>query len=223
MIADLLHGAITNFEQCIISLWTPGENARRLSSVVTHMQKKKRSIKSTYKKVLFAQSYILKGKPMSEALKDAGYSPTNTTAAWKALHDPAIRRYIVEILKEQQAQLSEMYRADKENIINELIKIAFVDPRRIVRIKGGKLHVVDSDEITNVDAAAIAEISETKKGIRIKFHNKVEALDKLAKILGLYVEKHEHTGKDGEPIKVLFNIPRPNKDDLRPPGDDETG
>ncbi len=188
-------------------------------------EKKKRSEnpRVTFKKVLFAQNYVLRGLPMREALKAAGYSPKNINAAYKALRDPAIRRYIAEILKEQHEQLSEMWQASKENVINELTKIAFADPRRVVRIKDGKLQVVDSDELDNIEAAAIAEVYETKKGLRIKFHSKVEALDKLAKILGLYVEKHEHTGKDGEPIRVLFNIPRPNREELRLPdtGDDE--
>jgi phage terminase small subunit len=108
-------------------------------------------------------------------------------------------------LQEQQEKLGEIYRADKENIINELVKIAFFDPRRVVRIQDGRTRIVDTDEITNVEAAAIAEIAETQQGLRVKFHSKVEALDKLAKILGLYVEKHEHAGKDGGPLKIILS------------------
>lgn len=163
------------------------------------------SVKRTYKKALFAQHYILRGLNIQEALRAAGYSPKNTTTAWKFLRDPAVLRYIQAILQEQQEKLGEIYRADKENIINELIKIAFFDPRRVARIENGKTRIVDTDEITNIEAAAIAEIAETQQGVRIKFHNKVDALDKLARILGLYIEKHEHTGEAGGPLKIILS------------------
>lgn len=168
-------------------------------------RKKNESIKRAYKKFLFAQNYILRGMNVTEALVAAGYSPKSQGEAWKFLRDPTVIRYMQALLQEQQEKLGEIYRADKENIINELVKIAFADTRRIVRVKDGKLQVPDSDEITNIEAAAIAEVSETKKGLRIKFHSKVEALDKLAKILGLYVEKHEHTGKDGSPLNIILS------------------
>lgn len=166
-----------------------------------------------YKKFLFAQNYILRGMNVPEALAAAGYSPKNTTAAWKFLRDPEVLRYMRAILEDQQEKLGEIYRADKENIINELTKIAFFDPRRVARIEDGRVKIVDSDEITNIEAAAIAEMTETNKGLRVKFHSKVDALDKLAKILGLYVEKHEVAGKDGEKFNIVFNIPRPDEEE----------
>lgn len=168
-------------------------------------KKRNESPKRTFKKLLFAQHYILGGMNIAQALQAAGYSPKNSLAAYKFLRDPQVIAYMQALLKEQQEKLGELYRADKENIINELTKIAFADPRRVVRVKGGKLQVIDSDEITNIEAAAIAELAETKKGLRIKFHSKVEALDKLAKILGLYVEKHEHAGKDGGPLRIILS------------------
>jgi len=184
-------------------------------------RKKNESIKRAYKKFLFAQNYILRGMNVAEALVAAGYSPKNTATAWKFLKDPTVIRYMQALLQEQQEKLGEVYRADKENVINELVKIAFFDPRRVVRIEGGKAKIVDSSAISNIEAAAISEIAENKQGLKVKFHSKVDALDRLAKILGLYVEKHEHTGKDGSPLNILFNIPRPDKNELKRTGDDE--
>ncbi len=168
-------------------------------------RKKNESIKRAYKKFLFAQNYILRGMNVAEALVAAGYSPKNTATAWKFLKDPTVIRYMQALLQEQQEKLGEIYRADKENIINELVKIAFFDPRRVIRIEGGKAKIVDSSNITNIEAAAISEIAETKQGIKVKFNSKVDALDKLAKILGMYVEKHEHTGKDGQPLNIILS------------------
>lgn len=43
---------------------------------------------------------------------------------------------------------------------------------------------------------------KTKDGIKIKFHDKLSALDKIGRHLGMFVEKHELTGKDGGPIET---------------------
>ena len=48
-----------------------------------------------------------------------------------------------------------------------------------------------SDEIDDATAAAIAEISQGAHGVRIKFHDKAAALDKLARHLGLFEEPPE--------------------------------
>lgn len=168
-------------------------------------RKRNESIKRTYKKILFAQNYILRGMNITEALEAAGYSPKSQGEAWKFLRDPTVIRYMQALLQEQQEKLGEMHRVDRENVINELVKIAFADPRRVARIKNGKLQIIDSDDITNIEAAAIAELAETKQGLRIKFNSKIEALDKLAKILGLYVEKHEHSGEGGGPLKIILS------------------
>jgi len=165
-------------------------------------RRKSESAKRTYKKFIFAQNYILRGMNAAEALVAAGYSPKSQGEAWKILRDPTVIRYIQAILQEQQEKLGKVYRSDKENIINELLKVAFFDPRRVIRIEDGHVKIVDSEEITNIEAAVIAGVEEGRQGLKIKFHSKTEALDKLAKILGLYVEKHEHTGKDGGPIEV---------------------
>lgn len=38
------------------------------------------------------------------------------------------------------------------------------------------------------------------------------ATELIGKHLGMFKDKVEMTGKDGEPLKVVFGIPRPNKD-----------
>jgi len=173
------------------------------------------NLKKSYRKYSFAQNYILRGMNSAEAYVAAGYSPRSTAAPTRLLHDPMVIGYMQRLLQEQQEKLSEVYRADKENIIRELVKIAFFDPRKVVRVENGKARIASSDEITNIEAAAIAGIKEGKHGIEVKFHDKLEAIDKLAKIFGLYVEKHEISGKDGQALNITFDIPRPNKDELK--------
>lgn len=82
-------------------------------------------------------------------------------------------------------------------IIEELGKLAFADVTSIVKVKGGQIVVADTDELSADQRACIAEISETVgeggRTIRVKLHDKLNALDKLAKVLSLYKERGEVT------------------------------
>lgn len=118
----------------------------------------------------------------------------------------------------------------KERVLSELAKIGFADLRKAVRWHGAlvkeeespegdtlivkttysnHVELISSEEIDDETAGAIAEVSQTQHGVKIKLHDKRAALVDIGKHLGMFVEKHEHTGKDGstlfpEPIKVVF-------------------
>lgn len=62
--------------------------------------------------------------------------------------------------------------------------------------------LIASDEIDDDTAAAISEIKQTKEGLAIKFHPKLEALGKIGQHLGMFKEKVELTGKDDGPIEM---------------------
>lgn len=62
--------------------------------------------------------------------------------------------------------------------------------------------LIASDEIDDDTAAAISEIKQTKEGLAIKFHPKLEALSKIGQHLGMFKEKVEHSGPDGGPIET---------------------
>jgi phage terminase small subunit len=62
------------------------------------------------------------------------------------------------------------------------------------------LNVKDSDE---VDGSLISEVSISKDGtFKFKLHDKLNALEKAGKHLGMFIEKHELTGKDGGPLET---------------------
>jgi phage terminase small subunit len=83
--------------------------------------------------------------------------------------------------------------ATGSRIIEELGKLAFADVTGIVKVKAGQVIVTDTDELTADQRASIAEISETigegGRTIKVKLHDKLSALDKLAKVLSLYKER----------------------------------
>jgi phage terminase small subunit len=102
-----------------------------------------------------------------------------------------------------------------DRVLEELAKIGFVDIRKVVRWGEGLavpdgagevriangVAMVGSQELDNETAAAIAEVAQTRDGIRVKFHDKRAALVDIGKHLGMFKERVEMTGKDGGPIR----------------------
>ena len=85
-----------------------------------------------------------------------------------------------------------------EQTIREVARLAFSDPRNIVNLDGSikRLHELDADT-----AAAVASYEVDKDGvIKYKFWDKNSALEKAAKVQGLY-EKDNDQKKD--PITII--------------------
>lgn len=78
----------------------------------------------------------------------------------------------------------------KERVLREYERIAFADMRRFASVTAGGISLESSEDWTDDDAAAVAELGETtsKEGgsLRFKLHSKTAALDALAKHLGLF-------------------------------------
>ena len=62
--------------------------------------------------------------------------------------------------------------------------------------------ITQDQVVTEIARMAFYEIPEMK----LSPHDKLIALDKLAKHLGMYVERREVSGKDDAPIKFTLNI-----------------
>jgi phage terminase small subunit len=65
-------------------------------------------------------------------------------------------------------------------------------PRVLVRVENSVL-LVNSDELDDDTAACISEVQQTKEGLRIKFHSKLDALGQLALFTDNLKVKHEFT------------------------------
>ena len=66
----------------------------------------------------------------------------------------------------------------------------------IKRTVNNHVALIDSDELDDDTAAAIAEISQNATGgVKLKMHDKKGALVDLGKHLGMFTEKVEHSGK----------------------------
>jgi phage terminase small subunit len=101
-------------------------------------------------------------------------------------------------------QREDQYGLNAENVWKQCAAILNADARNYSKWGPAGVTLKDSSELTEAQALAIEEISETvtKDGgtIRYKLHPKSKALEIGAKLLGILIEKQQITGNDGGPI-----------------------
>jgi phage terminase small subunit len=170
---------------------------------------------------LFAQE-LAKGTSASEAYVLAGYAKDDGNASRLTGNDK-VKARVAEILSAGAAQAE----VTASRVIAELARIGFADIRRVVswrpelttvtegegeegatkEVLVSRVTVIDSATLSDDTAAAVAEVSQGANGsLRIKMHDKSGALEKLGRMLGIFKDRVEHTGKDGEPPKVRSEL-----------------
>jgi phage terminase small subunit len=97
-----------------------------------------------------------------------------------------------------------------DRVLQELARIAFVDLRKVFRWGPDGVTLLPSDDLTEDEAAIIAEVSETTSesggSIKGKRFDKLKALELLGKHLGLFLDRTEITGDKGGPIVYQWNV-----------------
>ena len=136
------------------------------------------------------------------AARRAGYSKKGAAVkASQLLTNNNVRETVEENIEATLKKLG----ITRERIMKEYRRLAFANNRKVMTWGPNGVLLKDSDKLSREDSAAVAEVSETtsKDGgsLRLKMHDKKGALDALAKISNMFVDKHEVTGKNGGPIK----------------------
>lgn len=75
---------------------------------------------------------------------------------------------------------------DAEEILQQLHAIATADVTGLLQIRDGQLTVSDTAGLSPSLRAAIAAIEKTAGGIKVKFYDKLKALELLGKCTGLF-------------------------------------
>lgn len=92
-----------------------------------------------------------------------------------------------------------------ERIVRELAVIAFGNKRAVMQWGPGGVKLRDSSQLTDEEAAQVAEVKETVSAtggsLMLKTHDKVKALELLGKHIGMFTDKVEVTGKNGGPLQ----------------------
>jgi phage terminase small subunit len=173
------------------------------------------SMALTAKQRRFVEEYLVDLNATQAAIR-AGYS--SKTAA--SIGEENLRKPdIAKAVQEAQEARSKRTKITQDMVLAELAKIGFSDIRKvmrwgetIVRIDTDDdgqeverpyhgIALIDSSEIDDSTAAAIAEVSEGREGLKIKMHDKKGALVDIGRHLGMFKDKVELSGKDGGPIR----------------------
>ena len=149
----------------------------------------------TQKQKRFAQEYVV-DLNASKAARRAGYSQRT---AGEIGYELLKRRDVQAEICKLMAERSERTQIRADRVLLEIGRIAFADIRKVVTWEGNDVRIVDADEISADDAATVAEISRSeskdKVNIRVRMHDKLNALEKAMKHLGMLVDKQEHAGE----------------------------
>jgi phage terminase small subunit len=116
---------------------------------------------------------------------------------------------------------------DIARTLQEMTRLATSDVRKLFDASGNLLPITDLDDATAASVASVEVVTRTLPGEsqedlegqshggalkrnrgaaveyvhKLRFWDKNSALDKIAKHLGMFIERHELTGKDGGPIE----------------------
>ena len=170
---------------------------------------------------LFAAEYIIDLNATQAAIR-AGYSEkTAYSQGQRLLKNVEVQRLVQELMN-ARAERTEIT-ADK--VLKELALIGFSNMKRYAKWSGEGAYFYDSDELTDDESAAIAEVTSKKTTrlgkkdedddietveIKLKLHDKKGALVDIGRHLGMFIERKDITSK-GESLKYIAGL---SEDDL---------
>jgi phage terminase small subunit len=145
--------------------------------------------KLTSKQRRFVEEYLVDLNATQAAIR-AGYSEKRAPElGYQLLHKTTVQDALREALAERSARTQ----ISADQVIKELARIAFADPRAVFSWGPGGVSLRSSGELTDDEAAIVAEVSETRSetggSIKAKLCDKVKALELLGRHLGMFTDK----------------------------------
>lgn len=143
----------------------------------------------------FAQA-LAKGKTADEAYTDAGFKYNRGNAARLKANESIMKR--VDELVSKGAEKAETSIA---RVLQELSRLGFSDIRKAFDANGNLKRPEDWDDEFAASVASVEVVTrnigdgEVEHVHKIKVWDKNSALEKIAKHLGMFIERHEHTGQ----------------------------
>ena len=92
----------------------------------------------------------------------------------------------------------------QKKVLKELAGIAFANPADYLAIRDGQLEIRSTDTLTRRQQAAVASIERATGGIRLKFYDKLKALELLGKYLGLFDGSGDTDARDNGLLEAIL-------------------
>lgn len=190
----------------------------------------------TPKQQRFVEEYLVDLNATQAAIR-AGYS-ANT--AKEIGYENLTKPYIQEAVSNLQAERSKRIQVTADQVATELAKLGFANMQDYMRGGQDGLPYLDFSKLTRDQAAALQEVTvdtlksgkrrkdlpeeggeeaadgepdDTITRVKFKLADKRAALVDLGRHLGMFVDKHEHSGPDGGPIETKTTIDAANLTD----------
>lgn len=146
----------------------------------------------TEKQQRFVEEYLIDLNAKASAIR-AGYSPRS---AHQIGHELLGKPHVAAAIAAAKAARSERTRIEADRVLMEYARLAFANITDVMSWTSKKVQLKPSKEITEHDAAAIKEVSQTITDaggtMRIRMHDKLGALDALARHLKIDAAVHRH-------------------------------
>ena len=91
-----------------------------------------------------------------------------------------------------------------EEILCQLRAIALADVTKLVTVKDGSYQVEDTTALAEDMRWAIASVEKSTGGIKVKFYDKLKALELLGKYLGLFDGTAESAGEESPLLAAIL-------------------
>ena len=162
--------------------------------------------KRTIKKEIFAHKYVETGNA-SEAYRFAYNTARMKPESVRRMASELLKDlYVTSTVERLQKELMAKLDLSAESVIKEYKRIAFLDPRRIFHGNNAiknlyELEIEVAAAIANIEIVEASEGSGASAGFyikKIRFNDKLKALEALAKHLGLFNKNNQN-----ESLKVV--------------------
>lgn len=143
----------------------------------------------TDKKKRFVEEYLIDLNQTQSAIR-AGYSPLSAKdTATRLMKDKEVKKAIAQAMAKRSIRIG----VNQDRVLEELAKIAFVNPSDLLDFQnGGVLKNVSRDDTACISSVKIKEYSSNKGSTsekEIGMHNKLKALELLGKHLGMFDDR----------------------------------
>lgn len=158
--------------------------------------------KLTTRERRFVEEYLIDAIA-TKAYRRAGFRAKNDRVAAVLASRLLTKDKIRSQLDSRQKQIAEFSNVTRERFHRELARIGLSDVTAFAHIKGNRVRIENTENLSNDEAVAIAELTQTDHGVKIKLHNKVEALRLLGLALGYVKPDGSFTGNINLNIKSV--------------------
>jgi phage terminase small subunit len=144
----------------------------------------------TKKQARFVEEYLVDLNATQAAIR-AGYSEKNAFKIGARMVQKCT--VVKDAIDAALAERSKRTEITADRVVKELARIAFVDFRQVTSWGPGGVRLLSSDELSDDEAAIVAEVSETTTetggSLKVKRYDKLKALELLGRHLGMFTDK----------------------------------